>query len=78
MLSGHIYVRRTYFETLSHQFLTKTQIKNIAYEKVVTVYYSAADVWPANPADQAISASYDSSISGSNFETWTVRLLEVF
>ncbi|KAF7362568.1 Alpha-amylase [Mycena venus] len=46
-------------------------IKNIAFQKVVNVFYSsAADVWPSNAADQGVPASFSASISGTNFETW--------
>ncbi|KAJ7277474.1 glycoside hydrolase superfamily [Mycena rebaudengoi] len=46
-------------------------IKNIAFEKVVNVYYSnAANSFPANAADQGVTASFSASISGTNFETW--------
>ncbi|KAJ6533236.1 glycoside hydrolase superfamily [Mycena capillaripes] len=41
-------------------------IKNIAFEKVVNVFYSSAtDFWPPNAADQGVSASFGSSISGT-------------
>lgn len=46
-------------------------IKNIAFQKVVNVFYSsAADVWPSNAADQGVKASYSASIAGTDFETW--------
>ncbi|KAJ7312218.1 hypothetical protein DFH08DRAFT_670604, partial [Mycena albidolilacea] len=46
-------------------------IKNIAFQKVVNVFYSsAADVWPSNAADQGVTAAFSASISGTNFETW--------
>jgi hypothetical protein len=51
--------------------LIENQIKNIAFQKVVNVFYSsAADVWPSNAADQGVTAAFSASISGTNFETW--------
>ncbi|KAI9024411.1 glucoamylase A precursor [Phycomyces nitens] len=45
----------------------KIYVKNIAYAKVVTVYYSdSSDQWSYNAA-----ASYSEGISGTNYEYWT-------
>ncbi|KAF8705364.1 Alpha amylase, catalytic domain, partial [Rhizoctonia solani] len=52
-----------------NSFSGSIYIKNIAYQKVVTVIYSnAANSWVSG---QSVSASYSGSISGSNYETWT-------
>ncbi|CAE6455070.1 unnamed protein product [Rhizoctonia solani] len=52
-----------------NSFSGSIYIKNIAYTKAVTVIYSnAANSWVSG---QSVSASYSSSISGSNYETWT-------
>ncbi|CAE6369313.1 unnamed protein product [Rhizoctonia solani] len=52
-----------------NSFSGSIYVKNIAYQKVVTVIYSnAANTWVSG---QSVSASYSGSISGSNYETWT-------
>ncbi|KAJ7912991.1 glycoside hydrolase superfamily [Mycena leptocephala] len=69
--SGHIYVGLHPSQRPFSSVSTTIQIKNIAFQKVVNVYYSsAADVWPSNAADQGVTASFSASISGTNFETW--------
>jgi hypothetical protein len=71
VFSGHIYVGLHQSQRPLSSVLTPIQIKNIAFQKVVNVYYSsAADVWPSNAADQGVTASFSASISGTNFETW--------
>ncbi|KAJ7902564.1 hypothetical protein B0H14DRAFT_1140198 [Mycena olivaceomarginata] len=46
-------------------------IKNIAFQKVVTVFYSSAtDSFPSNATDQSVAASFSAPITGTNFETW--------
>ncbi|KAJ7924576.1 hypothetical protein B0H13DRAFT_1706548 [Mycena leptocephala] len=46
-------------------------IKNIAFVKLVNVFYSnATDFFPSNASVQGIAASFNASIPGTNFETW--------
>ncbi|KAJ6526784.1 hypothetical protein B0H19DRAFT_1275622 [Mycena capillaripes] len=46
-------------------------VKNIAFVKVVNVFYSSAtDFFPSNASEQGIAASFNASIPGTNFETW--------
>ncbi|KAJ6550275.1 hypothetical protein B0H19DRAFT_1237225 [Mycena capillaripes] len=46
-------------------------IKNIAFVKLVNVFYSdATDFFPTNASEQGIAASFNASIPNTNFETW--------
>ncbi|KAF8142554.1 hypothetical protein K438DRAFT_1946263 [Mycena galopus ATCC 62051] len=58
--------------TLDDSFFSGSiYIKNIAFVKLVTVLYSnASDFFPLNASEQSIPASFNDSISGTDFETW--------
>ncbi|RUS14492.1 putative phosphatase regulatory subunit-domain-containing protein, partial [Endogone sp. FLAS-F59071] len=57
------------YQIVNNYFSGQIYIENLAYAKVVTVYYStAANVW--NVTGDSIAASYSSSISGTNYEYW--------
>lgn len=42
-------------------------VQNIAYEKVVSVFWAAGSNWQSSP----IKAQYSNGPDGSGFETWT-------
>lgn len=65
ILSGSINV--SFFIPLFASILTKLQIQNIAYSKVVSVVYAVGNSWTSS---QTITGSYSASGS-NNYETWT-------
>ncbi|RUS24556.1 glycoside hydrolase superfamily [Jimgerdemannia flammicorona] len=63
------YVQLDYYTYTNGVFSGQIYIKNVAYSKIVTLYYStSAGVW--NVAGNSISASYSAAISGTSYEYW--------
>ncbi|KAJ7645175.1 glycoside hydrolase superfamily [Mycena polygramma] len=69
--SDSVNVQLENFTLTGNTFSGNIYIKNIASTKVVNLYYSSATgFWPSNAGDQGVTASFSSSISGTNFQTW--------
>ncbi|KAJ6514303.1 hypothetical protein C8R47DRAFT_1090888 [Mycena vitilis] len=69
--SDRVNVQLKDFSLNGSLFSGSIYIKNIAFVKLVDVFYSGVnDFFPTNASEQGIAASFNASIPGTNFETW--------